>query len=248
MTQLMAANTRRVDLQEVMAVPSPEFTDSWHPISHGEVVTALKAACDTHGIGIRSEEYSLSANGAKMFGVWELDLLLNGTHYSLGLRNAIDKSLGVGVTAGTKVLVCDNLCFSGDYIKFRKHTSGLDADELQTIAHDAVGGAIIEMEKLYDWQNGLHEIYVPKNDHEAMVYDMVVEGVFSGGKINRFLQCLEEERAIRKGGALDGATSLYNMHGAATRLMRDQSLIQVAKATPKLNQICDDYRNMKLAA
>jgi hypothetical protein len=161
--QLLAhCDTRRVDENAVLAVPSPDFTKSWRPVSHGQVIQTLEAACQYHGIAVRSREYSMSANGAKMFGVWELDITVDGTAFSLGVRNSIDKSFGIGITAGTKVFVCDNLCFSGDYIRFRKHTAGLDMDELTEIANEAVTGAVVKMERLYNWQDSLHNVFVPE--------------------------------------------------------------------------------------
>jgi hypothetical protein len=240
--QLLAhCDTRRVDENAVLAVPSPDFTKSWRPVSHGQVIQTLEAACQYHGIAVRSREYSMSANGAKMFGVWELDITVDGTAFSLGVRNSIDKSFGIGITAGTKVFVCDNLCFSGDYIRFRKHTAGLDMDELTEIANEAVTGAVVKMERLYNWQDSLHNVFVPAPERKALVYDMVIGGVFSGGKIPAYLSALDDELAINHGRALDGAHNLYAMHGAATRLMRDWSLIKVAKATTALNAVCDQY-------
>ena len=37
--------------------------------------------------------------------------------------------------AGTRVFVCENLCFSGEFLAFRRHTAGLDIDELAFLAY-----------------------------------------------------------------------------------------------------------------
>jgi hypothetical protein len=101
---------------------------------------------------------------------------------------------------------------------------------------------------LIDWQNSLQNVWVPQADYESLVYRMVKAGVFAGGQIDNYERCLEEEKALRRGHYLDGTTSLYNCHGAATRLMRSWNLLRVAEATPKLGQVCDDYIEMKRAA
>lgn len=41
---------------------------------------------------------------------------------AIGLRNSYDRSLSVGLVAGTRTFVCDNLAFSGEVTMQRKHT------------------------------------------------------------------------------------------------------------------------------
>jgi hypothetical protein len=233
--------TKRVDEAEVMAIPAPEWTDTWHPVSHGLIINALGRACHGAGIEVTGREYSVNEPGTRMFGVWNLALGNGAMQYALGFRNSTDKTMVVGITAGTNVLVCDNLCFSGDFIAFRKHTSGLDEDELRQIAAEAVKGAVVKMDRFYEWHKSLHKYYVPRTDLKVLTFDMINRGVFSGGQFSNFMSALDEERAIIHGTALDGATSLYSVHGAATRLMRTWNLLRVSDATKLLNGVCDDY-------
>lgn len=46
--------------------------------------------------------------------------------------------MATGITAGTRVFVCDNLAFSGEFVEFRKHTKGLVYDELEFMAYRAM--------------------------------------------------------------------------------------------------------------
>lgn len=249
MTNLLAhCDTKRVEESVVKAIPEPEFTKTWHPVGHGRVIDVMAAACKDYGLEIVNKEYSINKNGSKMFGVWDLDHGGNGgMGFSLGLRNGIAKNMLLGVCAGTRVFVCDNLCFSGTFIKFRKHTSGLDDEELLSIAEEAIGGAIIEMDKLSEWHKSLKEVYVPRPDFKGMVFDMMQKGVFSPSGFNEYMNHLEDEKKIIHGTALDGANSLFAVHGAATRLMRSWNLLRVGDATKILNGICDDYMIQKAA-
>ena len=242
-------NTRRVTEAEVISIPEPAFTKTWHPHSHASIVLSLGSACEKHGIGVVKKEYSITKNGGRMFGVWHLDIGTGSKGYALGVRNAIDKSLGYGITAGNNVFVCDNMCFSGEFIKFRKHTSGLDHDELIEITYEAIQGAVIKMGEFDKWHDSLADVYVPETDRKVLVYDMITKGVFSPDQFNKYQVCLDEERKIPiPGNTLSGATSLYTMHGASTRLMRGWSLLKVSDSTRALNAICDDYIEMKKAA
>lgn len=247
MSLLAHTNTKRCTEVEVLAVPEPEWTKTFHPIAHSKVLWALENAVHEIGLDVKDRQYSLSSNGAKMFGTWALDLGTPTTGYELGFRNGHDTTMALGICAGTHVFVCDNLCFSGEFITLRRHTGGLDLDEVQKLTYKAVEGAVVEMEKLVQWQEGMQEIYVPKYDFKQLAFDMVAEGVFGPSKLMRYVEAVEEEIKISHRGVLDGARSLYTVHGGATRLLRESSLEMVAAATKKLNGICDDYMALKAA-
>jgi hypothetical protein len=233
--------TNRASEQEVIMVPTPDGTDTWKPMAHKEIIDSLGVACKNHGLDIVSRDYSLGSAGNRMFGTWELDAGTSDTAFQLGFRNSHDKSMMLGITAGTSVFVCSNMMFSGDWIAFAMHTKGLNGGRMIQLADNAIGSVIPQIERLVEWQDSLHGVYVLERHFKVMVYDMVDAGVFSGGQIGNYLKCLEEEKAVRKGHAMDGTTSLYNVHGAATRLMRGWNLLRVADATKNLNMIADDY-------
>lgn len=248
MNLIVHADTKRVSEAQVLAVPAGEYTDTFHPMAHSEVINALQTACNNHDIKILNREYSMNEKQTKMFGVWNLNLGNGDMGYSLGLRNAIDKTMAVGVCSGTYVFVCDNLALSGDFIAFRRHTKGLITEELNKIADNALSGAVVEMEKLHNWHKNLHEIWVPKHDRKGLVYDMIDRGVISGGKFDAYHKALEEEKQIRRGKALDGTTTLFAMHGAVTRLLRGENLLRVSKCTGELHKVCDDYIESRMVA
>jgi hypothetical protein len=239
--------THRVGKDIVMAAPAPEWTDTWHPIAHGKIIQAVTAAAHDLGMGIREEAYSLSKNAGRMFGAITLDTGTPQIGHMIGIRNGVDKSLKLGLCGGTNVFVCDNLCFSGEFIAMRKHTSGLDMEELEKIAREAMGGAIIEMEKLTEWQNRLHETWVPKQDRKALWFDMITKGVFPPSQLNNYMGCLKDEMDLRKGRSLDNAHSLYNIHGAATRLMRSWPIDRATVGSANLIKVCDDYLEQRAA-
>ena len=240
--------TSYVTEAQVKAVPTPSPTETWHPVAHSDIITTMERAAAHHGIEVVDRTYSMSANGARMFGAWELDAGDGNIRYKAGFRHAHDMSIAVSMCAGLHIIVCSNMIFSGDFLAFGKHTSGMGDDRLIDMANATMGKIIPEMDKMLTWQQDLNKIYVPRDDYKGLVYDMVTKGVFSGGQIQNYLTALDEEKALVRGYALDGATSLYNVHGAATRLMRGWNLLRVADATRKLNGLCDDYIEMRQVA
>jgi hypothetical protein len=234
-------DTTRVSEGTVMAIPSPPFTKTWHPMSHGAIVRSLSRSIKLLGVGVRGREFSVNKSGSRMFGTFHLDEGSRNTGFSVGFRNSTDKSMVLGFCAGTTVFVCDNMCFSGTYQAYRMHTGTLTDETLDAFVNDAVQKVVGDGQKMIEWQEGLANVYVPKDDYKVLAYDMIEEGVFASGQLGNYKRCLEEEKELRRGHALDCTTSLYNVHGAATRLMKGWNMLRTAEATPKLAQVCDDY-------
>ena len=57
---------------EVIAVPQPEFTDTWKPFSHKAVIDVVANTLEEKGIGVIDKTYSLTQNGKNVFppGPW----------------------------------------------------------------------------------------------------------------------------------------------------------------------------------
>ena len=66
-----------------------------------------------------------------MFGVLDLEAGFEGCRFSIGLRNANDRSMRLALTVGYRVFVCSNLSFQGDFtpvmMKHSKHANLIDA-------------------------------------------------------------------------------------------------------------------------
>lgn len=241
MAKLVAhRDTKRVSEAEVMAVAEPQWTPTWHPIGHAKVVNALTQAVEDRGLAVRSQEYSLSANGLKMFGVWDIDAGSDDHCYSLGFRNSMDKSMALGITAGDRVFVCDNMCFSGDYIAFRKHTGGLNLDDLVWMADQAIEVTMKKMVEFTAWHDKMRGVSLTGDQVKCMTFDFMKQGVFAPSQFKAFGDAVREEYVLRK------ERDVYMMHGGVTRLMRDKSLFQIADSSRRLAGVCDNY--MALAA
>ena len=65
-----------------------------------------------------------------MFGLLEANHDFDGIRFAIGLRNANDKSMRLGMVAGYRVFVCDNMAFAGDFNPLlAKHSKNLDLIE-----------------------------------------------------------------------------------------------------------------------
>ena len=112
---LIGYQGRTIDREALALVPTPLATETHRPIPHHEIVAALVETLGFRHIGVVRDEYAVSPDGMKMFGVLDLETEMHGCRFSIGVRNSHDKSMRLAMTCGYRVLVCSNMAFSGDF-------------------------------------------------------------------------------------------------------------------------------------
>jgi hypothetical protein len=130
---------RKVTRNELLEIAVPDATRTHQPLSHFEIVEVLEEALSFRYLKIVRDEYAVSQDGMKLFGVMDLNAEFSGCRFSIGLRNSNDKSMRLALTAGYRVFVCDNMAFSGDFTPlFHKHTKNLELKDSISIAVDRI--------------------------------------------------------------------------------------------------------------
>ena len=90
-------------------------------------------------IGVVREEYAVSSDGMRMFGVMDLTTGFEGCRFALGLRNSHDKSFRLSCTAGVRVFVCQNLAFHGEFTPvLAKHSKNFSIEDSFAIGVDRI--------------------------------------------------------------------------------------------------------------
>jgi hypothetical protein len=115
---------------DVASVPVPEETDSYVPVPFSRFIEEVEFHVPRFGLTITEERFALARDGEQMFGVLTCTNGVAHSDYALaiGLRNSYDRSLSVGLIAGSHVMCCDNLGFSGEVGMQRKHTANVFRD------------------------------------------------------------------------------------------------------------------------
>ena len=123
----LIASTEKLTRQQLALVQTPLATATHRPVPHAEIVEALVETLGFRHIGVVKDEFAISKDGMKMFGVLDLDTGMHGCRFSIGIRNAHDKTMRLAMTVGYRVFVCENMAFSGDFqpvlAKHSKHFS-----------------------------------------------------------------------------------------------------------------------------
>jgi hypothetical protein len=115
---------------DLASVPVPEETDSYVPVPYGRFVEEVEIHVPRFGLTITEKRFALAKDGRQMFGVFTCTNSHGHADYALavGLRSSYDRSLALGLVAGTRVFCCDNLAFSGEASMHRKHTANVFRD------------------------------------------------------------------------------------------------------------------------
>src|SRR5213594_1795267 len=129
--------TNKLDREQLKAIQAPEATETYQPLAHYAIVEALLEALTFRHISVVRDEYAVSEDGMKMFGVIDLETTFEGCRFSIGVRNANDKSMRLAMTVGYRVFVCDNMAFQGDFSPvLAKHTKNFSLIDAVSVGVD----------------------------------------------------------------------------------------------------------------
>jgi len=224
--------SNKVSETEVIQVPSVPFTRTFRPVHHKEVIAAIRTGINAVGLEVVKSEYVLAGNGMKMFGVWDLSTGNDELCWSIGIRNSMDKSMALGITAGTRVFVCENLAFDGEFVELRRHTKGLTMDELEFMAYRAIRNVVGKLTAFQAWHEGLKRHTLDEDDAKVMLVDLIAQCVFPVSKFPTF-------HDLYFGGAY--GETLWGFHEAATDVLREANLLSLPKKNRVLNNILNQY-------
>ncbi|MGZ5543707.1 MAG: DUF932 domain-containing protein [Limisphaerales bacterium] len=223
--------------EEVFAVPTPEATQTYVPLSYESFLMRIEKQLAVEGMAVKEERLALSNNGQRMFGL--LSLEMPGHEHQpygcvLGLRNSYDKSVSTGVCIGASVFVCDNLSFNGEVTFARKHTANLMRDLSWLIVETVsrLPGKFMAQSTTFDaYQNtGLSD-----RDAHDLIIRMVDEGAINVGDIRLVLK---EWREPRHPQFTERGKNAWRLFNAATEAIKGD-LWRLPARTTKLHAVLD---------
>jgi hypothetical protein len=80
------ARARKIAGEELKDIPVPEGTKTHRPLSHIELVMALEESLAYRHVTVVKDEYAVSADGMKIFGLMDLNCQFTEGRFSIGLR------------------------------------------------------------------------------------------------------------------------------------------------------------------
>lgn len=226
---LVHCGSSKITREELKAIPTPGGSATHQPMSHHGIVEALVESLSFRHISVVREEYAVSGDGMKMFGVLDLGTTFDGCRFSVGVRNSNDKSMRLALTVGYRVLVCDNMAFHGDFTPvLAKHTKHLNLVDILSVGVDRMQRNFEPMRKrVAAWK----ATRLPDEAAKLVIYQAFVEGKLDTAKHlalrvhDRYFNPQAEEFASR---------TVWSLSNAFTSAFKDLDPIPQFKATAEL--------------
>ncbi len=226
---VLIASDRKITREELALVPTPTGTATHKPIPHVEVVNALVETLGFRHIAVVQDEYAVSRDGMKMFGVIELDQGMHGARFTLGVRNSHDKSFRLAVTVGYRVFVCENLAFSGDFSPvLAKHSKNFSLQNALSVGVDDMQRNFKPMvEGVERWRNSqLSDVAA-----RLVIYQAFIEGEL---EVPRHLARPVHDLYFNPQHEEFAPRNMWSLSNAFTSAFKELDPIPQYKATGKL--------------
>jgi len=229
MTATLLSQTGKITRPELQLVPTPPATSTHRPIPHHEIVQALVETLGFRHIGVVRDEYAVSTDGMRMFGVLDLETQMHGCRFSIGIRNGNDKSLRLALTVGYRVLVCDNMAFQGDFTPvLAKHSKNFSLVDALSIGVDRMQRNFEPMRQQIElWQQS----QITDVTAKLVIYQAFIEGSL---EIPRHLARTVHDLYFNPRFEEFGPRTMWSLSNAFTSAFQELDPIPQFKATARL--------------
>jgi hypothetical protein len=197
MAQLLysSGHDTKMSRQDMRHIPTPPpMGRRHHPYSFADFADNTVNAIERAGYTVKEEDFAVQKDGMRMFGLLKVSNAPN--HIPLqslsvptsenvpalytpewdlmvGVRGANDQSIARGLVIGTQVMVCSNLCFSGDLGEWsRKQTTNVESD-MPAIISGAVNQLDKENKKFTIDFDAFNRIQISRDDGDRILLDIL---------------------------------------------------------------------------
>lgn len=234
-TLMTHVGAKKVARQELSLVPTPPATDTFKPIAHAALIDELERSLAFRHIDIARDEYAVSPDGMRLFGLLELNAEYEGVRFAIGLRNANDKSMRLGMVAGYRVFVCDNMALSGDFKPLlAKHTKRFDLVESLSIGVDRIQRGFEPLRESITFKR---ERQLRDEEARSVIYRAFMENRFP----LKLLKTVHKEFFVAPSYAEFKQQTVWSLENAFTTAFKELKPVRQYEATAKLGKYLEPY-------
>lgn len=242
-TILHGGNSREVTYEELEQVPTPEPTPTWTPIPHAALLDSVRKEITLGDLAIQREVLVISSSktgvlGDRFFGLLEIENPGATYRLAVAVRNSHDRTFVAGLCMGSRVMVCDNLSFSGEVVIARKHTRFIQRD-LPRLIQESVG----KLGDLRELQGQRIETYRATPLDDMQFHDLLVRGldarVICASKIPQVLETYRQpthEEFVPR--------TVWSGFNAFTEALKAYDLQDLPRRTQALHGLCDQLTHL----
>ncbi len=198
-----------VTRQDMRHIPvPPPMGPRHHPYSFADFADNTVSAIERAGYSITGEEFAVQKDGMRVFGILKVSnspdvspavpalassenvpaLYKPKWNLVVGVRGSNDQSVSRGLVIGSQVMVCSNLCFSGDLGKWnRKQTTNVESD-MPGIIRRAVDQLDRKNDELTVNFDSFNAAQVDRDGGDRILMDILRGGGFSASQFERAVE------------------------------------------------------------
>lgn len=224
--------------EDLSLIPTPPATDTFKPIAHAALIDELEQSLSFRHIRVVRDEYALTPDGMKLFGLLELDAEFEGVRFAIGLRNANDKSMRLGMVAGYRVFVCDNMALSGDFKPLlAKHTKNFDLVESLSLGVDRIQRGFEPLKEAIIFKR---ERQLGGEEARSLIYRLFMEHRLP----LKLLKTVHQEFFVAPSHAEFKQQTVWSMENAFTTAFKELKPVRQYEATAKLGSFLSQHACM----
>jgi hypothetical protein len=195
-----------ITMEEAFAIPVPGKTSTYTPVSNQGLWEMLQRNAEYRGLRLGVPQMGISHKGQRLFGTVEIlnqDHLDNQVRLMLGLRNSYDKTLSVGVCFGSKVFVCDNLCFTGYTSEDEDAVAAIHKRHHSDVwegLQEKLSAAMDKFEIFKSYQDSFYTRLKENALTDAMAHHLIVESVRADAITAKDVMAVANEWAFQADG------------------------------------------------
>ena len=163
----------------IMNTPVPVQTRTYKPVSHSSLIDLTLNSIEKAGFILDKEVYSSAVDGQVANGRFSISNVADSEmQLQIGWQNSYNKQLTLKFAIGTRILVCQNGCVSGDFGAFKKKHVG----EIQTFTPNAIvdyiKGAGDVFERMQAERERMKQVELTKRTKAELIGRMIIEEQF----------------------------------------------------------------------
>jgi hypothetical protein len=234
-TLMAHAGANKVTRPDLASLDTPAATDTFQPIAHSRLIDQLEEALAFRHISITRDEYAVSKDGMKLFGLLELNSEYEDVRFAIGLRNANDKSMRLGMVAGYRVFVCDNMALSGDFKPLlAKHSKNFDLVESISMGVDRIQRNWQPLREAIDFKRNFQ---LTEDHARSIIYQAFMTQKFPV----KLLRAVHQEFFVSPSYAEFQQKTVWSLENAFTTAFKKLAPVQQYTVTAKLGKFLKPY-------
>jgi len=232
-TLMAHAGANKITREALAEIVTPEPTDTFRPIPHHELINTLVETLSFRHIQVVGEEYAVTPDGSKMFGLIGLDATFLDCRFSIGIRNAHDKSMRLGLVAGYRVFVCDNMAFQGEFHPvLAKHSKKFNLQDALTLGVDRIQRNWTPLQQALEQRRNLQ---LTDDQARLRIYEAFIAGQFP----IKLMKNVDQEFFVPKYDEFKPKT-LWSLENAFTSAFKALKPVPQFQATARLGKYMNE--------